>query len=222
MIPPARLASRFGGFLCLLLCLAVLPAGCKKKAQLAGPPPPPLGPNAKKFYGSTTPKSLFDPLFTPPCKPTPSPTPKKRAGGDKAKDSYMDDPTLRALTILADMSDHRFTGTPAERTAYRNAKMNDYETNTNAYWKESSYGQVDIDFTMPDRIVEMSGAFDDYFNRPFAPASLTTRGLTGKYPLALDGSATATIHVRDAHDRNKDVAVAPNGNFPNAAALALA
>lgn len=221
MIPRARLASRFGRGLCVAACLVALLAGCKKKQQLAGPPLEPLGPQAKKFYGSTEPKGLFDPLFVPPCKPTPSPTPKK-GGNDKKKESYLDDPTLRTLTILADVNDHRFTGTPADRTTFRNSKLNDYQSHANGYWKEASYQQVDIAFTMPDRIVQMAGAFDDYFNRPFVNASLTTRGLTGKYPLALDGSATATIHVRDAHDRNKDVVVAPSGNFPDAAALALA
>jgi len=216
-----ELAPRSHGTLCLLLCLTTALAGCSKKQPMAGPPPKPLGPDARKFYGSTTPKGLFDPLFVPPCKPDPTATPRK-GGGDKKGDSYQDDPTLRALTILADVKDHRFTGTAADRTTYRNTKFNSYQNNANAYWKEASYNQVDIAFTMPDRIVQMSGAYDDYFNRSFVNASLTTKGLTGKYPLTLNGSASATIHVRDAHDRNKDVVIAPNGMFPDAAALAQA
>jgi hypothetical protein len=198
---------------CSLLCL-IIPA-CKKPVN---PPLAPLGPNAKKFYGSTKPKSLFDPLFVPACKPSPTP---KTKGGDKKNADYQDDPTLHALTILADVNDHRFTGSTADRTAYHNSKLNDYQSNANAFWKEASYQQVDIAFTMPDRIVKMSGAFDDYFNRGFVNAALTTKGLTGKYPLTLDGSASATIHVRDAHGRNKDVVIAPSGNFPDAASLAL-
>jgi M6 family metalloprotease-like protein len=222
MVSPAtRARAKGANFLhsaflfCLFLGLMIALAGCKKQPA-AEAPLPPLGPNAKKFYGSTTPKSLFDPLFVPPCKPAPSPKPKNKAGG------YQDDPTLHAFTVLADVNDHRFTGNAADATNFRDAKFNDYQTHANEYWTEASYQQVDIAFTMPDRIVHMAGAYDDYFNRTFVNASLTTRGLNGKYPLALDGSASATIHVRDAHDRNKDVVVAPNGNFPDAAALALA
>jgi len=183
------------------------------------PPPAPLGPDAKKFYGSTTPKSQFDPLFVPSCKPLQQ---KERDEHGTGQSSYQEDPTLHALTILADVNDHRFSGTAADRTNYRNTKLNDYQNNANAYWKEASYQQVDIAFTMPDRIVQMSGAFDDYFNRTFVEASLTTNDLTGKYPLTLNGTASATVHVRDAHGRNKDVVIAPNGPFPNSAALALA
>lgn len=163
---------------------------------------------------------MFDPLFAPPCKPSPAPK-KKYGGGDAKGETYGEDPTLHAFTVLADVNDHRFTGTPADRTNFRNTKFNDYQSHANDYWHEASYQQVDISFTMPDRIASMSGAFDDYFNREFANASLTTQGLTGKYPLALDGSASATMHVRDAHDRNNEVVVAPNGNFPDATALAL-
>ena len=59
MIPRAGLALRFGRGLCLVLCLAALLAGCKKKQQLAGPPLEPLGPQAKEFYGPTEPKGSF-------------------------------------------------------------------------------------------------------------------------------------------------------------------
>jgi hypothetical protein len=204
--------------LCVIICMMLALAACRRPA--ASRPLAPLGPDAKKFYGSTTPKSLFDPLFVPSCKPSPTATPEGKSGDERK--SYHDDPTLHVLTILADVNDHRFTGTPADRTSYRNGKLNDYQSHDNAYWKEASYNQVDIAFTMPDRIVQMSGAFDDYFNRTFVEASLTSNGLTGKYPLALDGSASATIHVRDAHGRNKDVVIAPNGPFPNVASLALA
>jgi hypothetical protein len=200
------------------LCIILGLTGCPPPPT--PPPPTPLGPDAKKFYGSTTPKSLFDPLFVSSCKPS-APQRKQDEHGT-GHSSYQDDPTLHALTILADVNDHRFTGTAADRTNYRNTKLNDYQNNANAYWKEASYNQVDIAFTMPDHIVQMSGAFDDYFNRTFVEASLTTSGLTGKYPLTLDGTASATIHVRDAHGRNKDVVIAPSGPFPNAAALALA
>ena len=214
-----KLVSGFLRSVCVIICMTLALAACRRPA--VSQPLAPLGPDAKKFYGSTTPKNLFDPLFTPSCKPSPPGTAKKRGDDERRAESYQDDPTLHALTILADVNDHRFTGTAADRTNYRNGKLNDYQSHANAYWKEASYNQVDIAFTMPDRIVQMSGAFDDYFNRTFVAASLTTKGLTGKYPLALDGSASATIHVRDSHGRNKDVVIAPSGPFPNAAALAL-
>jgi hypothetical protein len=75
---------------------------------------------------------------------------------------------------------------------------------------------------MPDSVVQLPGTYNDYFNRPFVAASLQTRGLTGQFPLTLNGTATATLHVRDAKNRNKDIVLAPNGTFPNAAALAIA
>ncbi len=199
----------------LCLALAALALGACVE-QL--PEPEPLGPYSIVHLGSTENQNKFDPYDTPDC-----PSDDLDAGTRPEQDVYeqAEDPPLNVLALIADSNDFRFTGNAADRTAWRNAKLNDYETNTRDFWDEASYGTIQVGWTMPDRILNMSGAFNDYFNRSFVAASLTTRGLSGTFPLALDGTATATLHVRDK-DRNVDVTFAPNANFADLGALVVA
>ena len=195
-------------------------AACQKPA--VNPPLQPLGPDAKKVLRIDQPKSLFDPLFVPSCKPSPTATPKKEA-------------VAKRIPIISGRSDParvdhsgRYERSPLHRHGGRTAQIIATPSSTitkatrTRTGKKASYNQVDIAFNMPDRIVQMSGAFDDYFNRAFVNASLTTKGLTGKYPLTLNGSAsppsmcaTPTDAIRTSSSRRAD-------RFPNAAALALA
>ncbi|ANM31700.1 hypothetical protein ABI59_22280 [Acidobacteria bacterium Mor1] len=112
------------------------------------------------------------------------------------------------LGILVDTNDHPYTGSPGDLTTYRDNKLADYEGNSDAYWLESSYGMVGIDMEIPDEIFTLAGAFDDYYNRDYVDTTLTTNGVS--FPL--NGSAEASIHVHDAHDRNKFVDFSPNAN----------
>lgn len=201
-----------------MVLLAVALEGC-------GPPPspptkvhPPLGPDSVTFHGSTKNQNIFDPWFVAPCREE---SRRVLAPESEVYDAG-DDPLLSVFAMIVDTRDHRFTGSPADLTNYRNAKLSDYQSKTHQYWRETSYQNVSIQWTMPERIVPMNGIYNDYFNRTFVAASLTTRGLAGAFPLTLDGSATATLHVRDAKNRNRDILVAQTGTFPNAAALMIA
>lgn len=127
------------------------------------------------------------------------------------------------MALLVDTRDHRFTGNAADLTTYRDAKHTALSAQLGPYWMETSFGAVDVALTMRPEMLSLHGIFDDYFNRDYLPASLTTAGLSaGGWPRTFDGTATATLHIRDAHDRNKDVTFAPNGVFADAAQLAAA
>ncbi|MDH4087807.1 MAG: hypothetical protein OEV71_12595, partial [Nitrospira sp.] len=181
-------------------------------------PPEGLGPHAYRFYGSTVNQNKFDPFITEQC-----PQDNLNVGTPWRKTDYKqaDDPPLNVFSVLVDTNDLRYTGTQAQLTTYRDNKMLDYETNTREFWKAASYDTVQVAWTMSDRLVNMGGAFNDYFNRAFVAASLTTSGLSGSFPLTLDGATTsATIHVRDT-DRNVDVTFAPTGTFADIGALVI-
>lgn len=181
-------------------------------------PPEGLGPHAYRFYGSTVNQNKFDPFITEQC-----PQDNLNVGTPWRKTDYkqVDDPPLNVFSVLVDTNDFRYTGTQAQLTTYRDNKMLDYETNTREFWKAASYDTVQVAWTMSDRLVNMGGAFNDYFNRAFVAASLTTSGLSGSFPLTLDGATTsATIHVRDT-DRNVDVTFAPTGTFADIGALVI-
>lgn len=181
-------------------------------------PPPPLGPDSVVHLGSTENQNKFDPYRTPEC-----PTDNIDVGTKPQRQEYTqaEDPPLEVLALIVDTNDFRYPGTAAQLTAWRNAKFTDYDDNTRDFWKEASFDTVQVGWTMPTRVLPMAGAFDDYFNRSFVAASLTSSGLSGAFPLALDGTASATIHVRDASDRNEDVTFSPNGTFNDIGALVI-
>lgn len=182
------------------------------------PPPPPLGDDPVFILGSTVNQNKFDPYITPTC-----PSDDIDQGTQWRDEEYRqaEDPPLNVFGVLVDTRGARYTGTPTQLTTYRDARLNDYETNTREFWKEASFDTVQVAWEMPARALKMSGVFDDYFNRPYVAASLTTSGLAGSFPVTLDGSASATIHVRDADDRNVDVVFAPNGTFNDIGALVV-
>lgn len=182
------------------------------------PPPEPLGPDAVVHYGTTVNQNKFDPYDTSKC-----PTDDLDVGTPWRDKAYVEavDPPLNVFAVIVDTNDFRYTGSAAQLTTYRDGRILDYETNTREFWKEASFDTVQVAWEMPDRVLNMAGAFNDYFNRSFVAASLTTNGLSGGFPLTLDGSASATIHVRDAADRNVDVIFAPNGIFADIGALVV-
>jgi M6 family metalloprotease-like protein len=196
-----------------LLCIALLLTGCTKEL-----PPAPLGPDSLTYLGVTKNQNKFDAYNTPQC-----PGDNLDAGTPWEQKPYKQagDPPLNVFAVIVDTTDFPYTGNAAQLTAYRNARLMNYETNTRDFWKEASYDTVQIDWEMPDRVLNMSGTFDDYFNRSFVAARLTTRGLAGAFPLMLDGTASATIHVRDSHDRNIDVTFAPNATYADIGALVI-
>jgi M6 family metalloprotease-like protein len=177
----------------------------------AEPAPLPLGPHAATFYGSTRPQNTFD---NPPG---------GGGGGGGGGGPGGGATTLQVLAVLVDTRDYRSTNTPAALTTYRDAKLNVLNGNVGPFWNENSFGAVGANVTMRDEMLPLVGAFDDYFNRDYIAASLTGVGLASAgWPLVLDGTASVTLHVHDAHDRNIDVQLAPTGTFADAAALAAA
>lgn len=192
--------------------LAVLLAGCSA-TQLS-----PLGSDSIIYRGSTGNQNKFDVFNTPDCPTDDIDAPSKI---EPPRYKPAGDPPLTVLALIADVNDFRYTGSDPDLTVWRDAKLADYESNTRAFWKDASFDDVQVDWEMPSTLLHMSGAFDDYFNRPFVAASLTTRGLAGSLPLTLDGSASATFHVRDASDRNVDVIFAPSGTFADVGALVV-
>lgn len=180
---------------------------------------PPLGPKAVRFYGSTQNQNKFDKLNVSKC---PKPGGDLRhpgvTGGGSGGEA--DDPPLNVFSVLVDTNDHRFTGTQAAATAYRDAKRADYESHMNSFWQEASFGNVSITLKMYDKVLKMGGAFDDYFNRPFVNASLTSQGLAAAFPVTLAAGTKVTFQVKDGHGRDVSVDFAPSGTFANAAALA--
>ena len=103
----------------------------------AAPVPPPLGPDSVTFLGTTKNQNIFDPWYVPPCREEAKPVLMPES---KAYDS-VNDPALRVFGLIVDSHDHRYTGTPAALTA-THAKVADYGTKTNQYWRETSYKNV--------------------------------------------------------------------------------
>ena len=202
----------------MMILMTVILSGCGPAPSPAAKVLPPLGSDAVTFHGSTKNQNIFDPWFVAPCRE------ESRQVFAPESEVYNagDDPLLRVFAMIVDSRDHRYTGSPADRTNYINTKLSDYQSKTHLYWRETSYQNVGIKWTMPDRIVPMKGIYNDYFNRTFVAASLATRGLSGTFPLMLNGNATVRLHVRDAKNRNKEILIAPTGTFPNAAALMIA
>jgi M6 family metalloprotease-like protein len=188
----------------LLILLAVALGGCTPAVL-------PLGPSAVRFRGSTLNQNKFDKLDTARCPTAQGPNAGGPGGGG--------DPPLNVFSVIVDTNDHRFPGTQAQATAYRDAKRADYESNANAFWQEASFGNVSVTLKMYDRVLPMAGAFDDYFNRTFVPASLASQGLAAAFPLTVPAGTKVTFSVRDGHGRNVDVDFAPTGVFADANAL---
>jgi hypothetical protein len=181
---------------------------------------PPLGPNAVRFQGSTQNQNKFDKLNVPKC---PKPRPEgdqKPPGAPGGGGGEPEDPPLNVFSVIVDTNDHRFTGNQAAATAYRDTKKANYESNNNSFWQEASFGNVSITMKMYDKVLKLSGAFDDYFNRPFVNASLLSQGLASAFPVTLAAGTKVTFQVKDGHGRDLDVDFAPTGTFADAAALA--
>ena len=71
--------------------------------------------------------------------------PRRVTTGLRAQLKFTMPGTTRCCALFAmivDSRDHRFTGSPADRTNYRNAKLSDYQSNTHLYWRETSYQNV--------------------------------------------------------------------------------
>jgi M6 family metalloprotease-like protein len=168
-------------FVCFL-ALAVSEAWCGDVLSSA--------PITRRFLGGV-------PAFNDFCAP---------ATGCQAQPLFASD-ALRVLCLLVDTADLSYTGTPNQFETYRQAKLAEYEANCDAYWQEASYGFVAVQIDMPAELFSLKGNFQDYFNRGFVAASLTTTGLS--FPLTLDGSELALLHVRDAGGRNIDVELQP-------------
>jgi hypothetical protein len=187
--------------LSLSMCIAL--TSCTTVTKVA-----PLGPESFISYGSTNGQNKFDPLNNASCiiregDHTENPLVKENfyASGD---------PPLNVLCLLADTKDHRFTGTPASLQTYRDGRFSAYQPNTNSFWNEASFSNVSINMTMPTRMIQMSGTFNDYFNRSFVQPTLTTFGLaTAIFPLAFAAGEKATITVRDIYDKDTDVTINP-------------
>src|SRR5262249_33964054 len=121
--------------------------------------------------------------------------------------------------VGVDTNNHRFGGTQADVTAWRDTKRNLLQTQLDAYWHEASFNVVGAEVEMRDEVFQLPGAFADYFNRDYNEASVTTAGLAGKaFPLTL-GGVSAVLHVHDLHGRNDDVTWAPSGPFATLNAL---
>jgi M6 family metalloprotease-like protein len=167
------------------------------------------------FYGSTKFQNKFDPLLDASCLSIDKPNrPLQKGKTDKKKPAG--DPPLNVLCLLADTNDHRFSGSDSMRTAYRDGRFNEYQPNTDSYWKEASFANVSINLNMPDRLIHLGGAFDDYFNRSFVIASLQTSGLAATtFPLALPAGTTVTLQVHDTYDRDTDVPFTPPATINN-------
>lgn len=210
-----RLSSSVPGRL-LALCVVWPLVSCTSTPTLL-----PLGPNAVRFRGSTVNQSKFDRLDIPRC-PRGDGGPEKgpaRPPGVPAPPPGEIDPPLNVFSVVVDTRDHRFTGSAAQATTYRDAKRADIQTNANAYWDETSFGNVSVTVKMFDKVLPMAGAFDDYFNRPYVNARLTSMGLAASFPLTVAPGTQVVFNVQDAHGRDKDVTFAPAGTFANAAAL---
>lgn len=171
----------------------------------------PLGPDAVIFYGSTNDQNIFNQLtgFN------------QSVGNITSRVAGLASPLLQVteldvLVMMVDTFDHRFNGTAADLTNYRNTKLGIYDGNFGPYWLEASFGAADVVNLMGDEILHMSGAFDDYFNRSFVAASLTSNGLDTAWSpdLTLADDVSVTFHVRDLFNRNEEVPlVIPAGTY---------
>ena len=178
------------------------------------PPPAPLGAEAFTFYGSTKDSNQFNNSPDGGGGAAGGGVPNNSPGGGTPTPR-----TIRALVLSVDTNANRFTGAPADFTAWRNTKFNQYQSQLEPYFKENSFGIVGAQLHMRDERFALTGTFDDHFNRPYIRASLRTTGLAAAtYPLAIAG-ASAVIHVRDLHDRNDEVTLAPSGTFPDLNAI---
>jgi M6 family metalloprotease-like protein len=113
---------------------------------------------------------------------------------------------LEVLCLLVDTEGLRWSGSDGDLATYRNDLAAELE-NTNSYWLETSFGNIGVDIELEEDVIPLAGTFDDYFNREFVAASLTSTAIV--FPLSLDGSTLATLHVRDGGGRNVDVEIAP-------------
>ena len=182
-------------------------------------PPEPLGPEAKMFRGSTPPQNTLAGPLPPGFKRPAGPPPHGEQGLPRLAGAQSSD--VEVLVLLVDTNDHRYTGTAADLSTYRDAKHAALSTQLGPYWMEASFGAVDVRLDMRAEMLSLPGAFDDYFNRGFVAASLESRGLAAAgWPRTYDGTPRATLHVRDVHKRDVDVVLAPNGTFADAAQLA--
>jgi len=160
----------------------------------APPGPQPLGPESVIFYGSTEDQNAFN-YF--------SGLEAGTGGGGVAVE------VLNVRTVFVDTNDHRSIATEAQKILYRNTKSTDF-CDFGPYWLEASFGKVDVAVEMKPEVLNMSGAFDDYYHRSFVAASLRSNGLNGvTFPITLHGIGQVTLHIRDSQGNDDEVTVAP-------------
>ncbi|HEX5907132.1 MAG TPA: hypothetical protein VFY56_08955, partial [Propionibacteriaceae bacterium] len=189
-----------------------------RRAPAKPAPPEPLGPHAVVFHGSTP---IQNTLAGPAGPYAPLVPPERGDGGRPLAGGATQ--VLEVLALIVDTSDHRFSGTAVDLQTYRDTKFAALDAQLGPYWLETSFDDVDVALTMPADLLSLRGTFDDYFNRPYAAASLTGSGLAAAaWPQTFTGTTTVTLHVRDSHSRNVDVVLAPNGTFGNAGQLSAA
>ncbi len=165
----------------------------------------PLGPDSFVFYGTTEEQNKF-------------------VGGTKFGSpvlGFAEPPglsllnqaatTLKVLVLMVDASDHPFTGTDAQLTTYRNGKKTEFDNNWGPYWLETSFGNLDVVATMPDLILNLKGAYEDYFNRDFRDVKLRSNGLATLWSptpsLTLADPNTVVFEVRDKFDNDIPVSM---------------
>jgi M6 family metalloprotease-like protein len=217
---PTRLLTAIGAAVAALAGVLGGVRLARARRALAKPAPPePLGPYAFVFHGSTPvqntlagPTGFYGPLASP-----------ESGAGGRPPIAGGATRVIEVLVLMVDTSDHRFGGTPAQLQTYRDTKFTALDTQLGPYWLETSFKDVNVALTMRAELLSLRGTFDDYFNRGYIAASLRSSGhAPAGYPLTLTGTATATLHVRDAHGRNVDVVLAPNGTFSDAGQLSAA
>ena len=140
-----------------LVLLTVLFSGCGPAPSPTANSLPTLGPDAVTFHGSTKNQNIFDPWFVAPCREE---SRQVFAPESEVYDAG-EDPLLRVFAMIVDSRDDRYTGSLVNLMNYRNAKLSDYQSKTHLYWRETSYHNVGIQWTMPDRIVPMNGIYND-------------------------------------------------------------
>ncbi len=170
----------------------------------------PLGPNSFVFYGTTEEQNKFAQVtkFGSPEQGFARPPGLLSLNQAAA--------TLKVLVLMVDASDHRFTGTDAQLTTYRDGKKLEIDNNWGPYWLETSFGNQDVDSEMPDLILNLDGAYDDYFNRAFRDVKLRSNGLSTQWTpdptststiLTLASTTTISIEVRDKFDNDIPVSM---------------
>ncbi len=162
----------------------------------------PLGPDSFVFYGTTEQQNKFvagtkfgSPVLSYARRPgLPSLNPRAT--------------TLKVLVLMVDTDDHRFNGTVADQTAYRNGKKREFDAHWGPYWLETSFGDLDVDSEMPDLILNLDGAYDDYFNRAFRDVKLRSNGLAALWSPSLTLAVSTTTVVFEVRDKfDKDIPV---------------